>query len=75
MRINVLGRLLLVATCACGVTLQAGIIYSSTSGNIPDGSTLGWSATATASGYASSISDISVNLNISGATTGICMPT
>jgi hypothetical protein len=71
----VLGRLLLMATCARSVMVQAGIIYSSTSGSIPDGSTVGWSATATASGYAASISGISVILNISGgAITVICMP-
>jgi subtilisin-like proprotein convertase family protein len=70
MKINMLSRLLLIATCACSLPLQAGIIYSSTSGSIPDGSTLGWSATATASGYAASVSDIRVNLDISGGYNG-----
>lgn len=51
--------------------MQAGIInYSSTSGSIPDGSTAGWWATATASGYGSSLVDVSVNLNISGGYSG-----
>jgi hypothetical protein len=48
------------------LTARAGISYSSTSGSIPDGATVGWSATATASGYLPSISDVTVNLNISG---------
>jgi hypothetical protein len=52
------------------LTAQGGIIYSATSGSIPDGSAVGWSATATASGYLPSISDVSVNLNISGGYNG-----
>jgi hypothetical protein len=48
----------------------AGIEYSSRSGTVPDGSAVGWSATATASGYLPSISGVSVSLNISGGYNG-----
>jgi len=58
------------AALALAVTTRAGIIYSATSGNIPDGSVVGWSATATASSYLPSISSISVNLNVSGGYNG-----
>src|ERR1035438_7189056 len=63
--------------CCCtglmlALTAQAGISYSTfaNSGLIPDGSPVGSSGTATASGYLPSISDISVNLNISGGYNG-----
>jgi hypothetical protein len=69
MRLSILTSILALVL-GVGVTAQAGIIYSSTSGSIPDGSTVGWAATATASGYAASISDLSVNLNISGGYNG-----
>src|ERR1035438_6210831 len=63
--------------CCCtglmlALTAQAGISYSTfaNSGLIPDGSPVGSSGTATASGYLPSISDVSVNLNISGGYNG-----
>lgn len=52
------------------VTVQGGIIYSSTSGTIPDGNPAGWSATATASGYLPSSTAINVHLEISGGYNG-----
>ncbi|MGD0259182.1 MAG: hypothetical protein ABSD29_05080 [Verrucomicrobiota bacterium] len=50
------------------LTAHAGISYGSYAdgGLIPDGNPVGMGATATVSGYGSSISDISVNLNIGG---------
>ena len=59
--------ILVVASC---LNTRAGIIYSATSGTIPDGTTAGWSATATASGYQPTISDVSVNLHLSGGFNG-----
>ena len=55
-----------------GWTAQGGIIYGSfaNSGNIPDGSPSGSAATASASGFLPTISDISVKLNISGGYNG-----
>jgi len=64
-RLLICGAVGMLASCA-----HAGIIYSTTSGSVPDGSPVGWSATATASGYLPSISDVSVNLNISGGYNG-----
>src|ERR1035437_3050659 len=54
------------------LTAHAGVSYSTfaNSGLIPDGSPVGSSGTATASGYLPSISDISVKLNISGGYNG-----
>jgi hypothetical protein len=56
------------------LTTRAGLITYSPANNvnasIPDGSALGWSGTATASGYLPSISAIRVNLNISGGYNG-----
>jgi hypothetical protein len=52
------------------ITTQAGVIYSATSGSIPDGSAVGWSATGTASGYDRYITDVSVNLRMSGGYNG-----
>ena len=64
-------RLLILSVVATlASTIQAGIIYSATSGTIPDGNPAGWSATATVSGYGPSITDVSVNLNISGGYNG-----
>ncbi len=61
-------------TCCLGFALtlaaEAGIIYSSTSGSIPDGNAVGWSATATASDLYSSMSDLSVTLQFSGGYNG-----
>ena len=51
------------------LTTQAGII-NSPNATIPDGSAVGWSGTATASGYLPSLSSVSVNLNISGGFNG-----
>jgi subtilisin-like proprotein convertase family protein len=54
-------------------TTQAGLIYSPANpvnANIPDGSALGWSGTATASGFLQSITAVTVNLNISGGYNG-----
>ena len=54
-------------------TADAGIIYSPSNpinATITDNSAVGWSGTATASGYAASISAITVNLNISGGYNG-----
>jgi hypothetical protein len=48
----------------------AGITYSATSGTIPDGSAVGWAATATGVDLRSSVSAVSVNLNISGGYNG-----
>jgi hypothetical protein len=66
-----MGRRLLILGSALMLTptTRAGIIYSSfaNSGLIPDGSPVGLAVTATASGYLPSISAISVNLNIGGA--------
>ena len=67
-----------LSICCCiglmlALTAHAGIIYSPSNpinANIPDGSPVGWSGTATASGYLPSISAISVNLNISGGYNG-----
>jgi hypothetical protein len=66
--VRVWGAAVMVALSARG-----GIIYSTgnpSNGNIPDGNAVGWSGTATASGFQSSISAISVNLNISGGYNG-----
>ena len=65
-------RLGLILFLLVGVSLaaRAGIIYSATSGAIPDGSAAGWSATAAASGYLPSILDVTVNLNLSGGYNG-----
>jgi hypothetical protein len=53
------------------ITTQAGLItYSAPSGSIPDGSAVGWSATASASGYLPSITDVTVNLRFSGGYNG-----
>src|ERR1017187_1448309 len=54
------------------LTAHAGISYSTfaNSGYIPDGSTVGSSGTATASGLLPTISDIIVKLNISGGYNG-----
>jgi hypothetical protein len=55
------------------LTARAGIIYSPANpinATIPDGSPVGWSGNAAASGFGTSISDISVNLNISGGYNG-----
>ena len=55
------------------LTTHAGIIYSPSNPvnvTIPDNSPVGWAGTATASGFASSISSVSVNLNISGGYNG-----
>jgi len=52
---------------------HAGLIYSPlnpVNANIPDGSAVGWSGTATASGYLPSISAVSVNLNLLGGYNG-----
>ncbi len=61
-------------TCCCSLVTalaaQGGLIYSSTGGTIPDGNPVGWSATATASGFNPSISAVSVNLKISGGYNG-----
>src|ERR1035437_2001874 len=67
-----------LSICCCtglmlALTAHAGIIYSPgnpINATIPDGSPVGWSGTATAGGYASSISSISVSLNISGGFNG-----
>jgi hypothetical protein len=60
--------------CCLGLLLhlsaRAGVIYSATSGSIPDGSAVGWSATAAASGYNYSLSSVTVNLNLSGGYNG-----
>jgi subtilisin-like proprotein convertase family protein len=63
--------------CCCAlmlaVTAQAGIIYSPSNpvnANITDGSAVGWSGTATLSGYRPFITDVTVNLNISGGYNG-----
>ena len=63
-----------LSICCCAglmlaLTTQAGIINSPNAA-IPDGSAVGWSGTATASGYLTSISSVSVNLNISGGFNG-----
>ncbi len=60
--------------CCCVLTLaltaDGGIIYSSTSGTIPDGNPVGWSATAAVSDLLPSITAVTVNLNISGGYNG-----
>src|ERR1035441_6844385 len=61
----VLGAVVMLAWSA-----HAGVIYSPDNpinANIPDGSAVGWSGTATASGFLPTISDISVKLNIGGS--------
>src|ERR1019366_4291815 len=63
-----------LSICCCAglmlaLTTQAGII-NSPNATIPDGSAVGWSGTATASGYLPSLSAVSVNLNISGGYNG-----
>jgi hypothetical protein len=64
--------LILCAAVAFGCAAHGGIIYSSiaNSGYIPDSSAVGLSDTATASGYLPTISQVSVNLNISGGYNG-----
>lgn len=53
-----------------GLTAQAGITYSSTSGAIPDGNPTGWSATATVTDPMWSIEDVNVTINMSGGYNG-----
>jgi hypothetical protein len=69
-----MGLLKLFAVLVVGLCLSArgGIIYSSfpNGGNVPDGTSAGWSGTATASGFLPTIADVSVNLNISGGFNG-----
>ena len=62
---------LLILGSAVMLTLatHAGII-TSVNATIPDGSAVGWSGTATASGLNQYISDVSVTLNISGGYNG-----
>lgn len=65
--------LICCAAVMLALTAHAGIIsYSSlpNGGNIVDGNPAGWSATATASGFLPTLSDIRVNLNISGGYNG-----
>jgi len=60
--------------CCIGLMLtinaRAAISYSSQSGSIPDGSAVGWSATATVSDYNPYITDVSVTLRLSGGYNG-----
>ncbi len=66
-------KLQLLSTCLALLVAQSahgGLIYSATSGSVPDGSTVGWSARATASGFLPSVSSITVNLNLSGGYNG-----
>ena len=60
--------MLVVGLAMLAWSAHAGVI--NVNANIPDGSAVGWSGTATASGYLPSISDVSVNLNISGGYNG-----
>src|ERR1035441_9167390 len=65
--------LVLGAAVMLAVSARAGVIYSpanNVNANIPDGSAVGWSGTATASGFLPTISDIQVKLNISGGFNG-----
>lgn len=65
-----LSRLLpLLGALSC-LSVSAGLIYSTASGSIPDRTSAGWSATATASDYLPSLTAITVNLNLSGGYTG-----
>jgi hypothetical protein len=53
------------------LTSRGGLItYSSTSGTVPDGNPVGWSATATVSGELPYITSVSVNLELSGGYNG-----
>jgi hypothetical protein len=68
-------RLLICAAAGMlALSVRAGIVYSPNNVlmnvDIPDGSPVGWSGTATASGYLPSISDVTVNLNVSGGYNG-----
>ena len=65
-------KLLPVLLVGLGLNARGGIIYSrfANGGNVPDGTSAGWSATATASGFLPSISEVSVNLSISGGFNG-----
>jgi hypothetical protein len=68
-------RTRVIAFCSAvmlALSTHAGIIFSSIpdGGYIPDGSGVALSTTATATGYLPSISDISVNLNVSGGYNG-----
>ena len=67
-------RLIVICSLALMMawTAQGGIIYSSfaNGGVIPDGIPSGSAGTASVSGFGSSISDIRVNLNISGGYNG-----
>src|ERR1035441_3726888 len=65
--------LVLGAAVMLAVSARAGVIYSpanNVNANIPDGSAVGWSGTANASGFLPTISDIQVKLNISGGYNG-----
>ena len=64
--------LTLLAVVMLATTTRAGISYSTfaNSGLIPDGSVVGSAGTASVSGYGSSLTDISVTLNISGGYNG-----
>jgi hypothetical protein len=59
-----------VGAVMLALSAQAGISYSASSGTIPDGSPVGWSATATLSDYLPSVSAVTVNLNLSGGYNG-----
>jgi hypothetical protein len=59
-----------VGAVMLALSAQAGISYSASSGTIPDGSPVGWSAAATLSDYLPSVSAVTVNLNLSGGYNG-----
>jgi len=65
----------LLSVLLLGFTLAArgdGISYSpfANGGNIPDGDVMGWFDTATASGFAGAITDVSVTLDLAGSFNG-----